>query len=477
MACRTKQSVFACVVLALISSSSTEPIPNVPSITVNSNILGKRLTSTTATGDDAAADGNAWDPLTDDVSFQWDDLTDPYGEYDMFTLNITGDYLANNNESNDGDFGFDNSTIPEPEEIEYSSNITTVSYDDVVAQSGFVKQEPDFTVAGTLVWLENWIKNNMSQVDYDNTEFISAFLDSIRPIWPGADPARRLNFRCTIDSPCNAGITPPSLDTDVRYAWRVMIAMQNMNTFWSLQVDLWQSVSVWFAAQFDAIWNRLSRDGSTMSYPGLLPSWVSAGKNFIKVLGTLNEALKSQIEFVAPYLGLVIDMIRLINPTPELPPLIPNADIQARFADYIAGHARTTRRSFDRIMSGDPFDPTSGFYTIEARDQELVAELWSQCLSIDHAVIQVDSNFFSLGGSSISSLQLTAKAKNLGLDWNIKFIFANPELSQQSAAVSGLKPEAALLHHQLHDIAPFALLPTRLKRTSLLRTFQSTYGL
>lgn len=108
----------------------------------------------------------------------------------------------------------------------------------------------------------------------------------------------------------------------------------------------------------------MSRDGSTISYVGLLPSGVSAGKNFIKVLGTLNEALRTQIDFVAPYLGLVIDLIRLINPTPELAPLIPNADIQARFADYIDSHSLTTRRSFDRIMRGNPFDPTSGFYTV-----------------------------------------------------------------------------------------------------------------
>lgn len=110
-------------------------------------------------------------------------------------------------------------------------------------------------------------------------------------------------------------------------------------------------------------------------------------------------------------------------------------------------------------------------------NEELVAELWSQCLSIDPAVIQGDSNFFSLGGSSISALQLTAKAKKHGLNWNIKFVFANPELAQQAAVVAGVKPEVALLHHQLPNIAPFALLPTRLKPSSLLRTFQSTYGL
>lgn len=356
MGSRTKQSVFACVALALISRASSEPIPSVPSGTA----------STTTPGNDTDADGNAWDPSTDDIYFVWDDLTDPYGQYGTYTLNITGDYLANANESSGEDFGFGpgDPPPPEPEEIQYVSNITTVSYDDIVAQSAVLKQELDFSAAGTLAWLENWIQTNMSDVDYTSQEFISAFLDSIRPIWNGADPDRRLNFRCTIDSPCNAGLTPPSLDPDVRYAWRVLIAMQNMNTFWSLQVDLWLSVSVWFGSQFDAIWNRLSRDGSTMSYPGLLPSGVSAGKNLIKVLGTLNAALRTQLDFVAPYLGLVIDLIRIVNPTPELPPLIPNADIQAHFADYIDSQTRTARRSFDRIMSSDPFDPTTGFYSV-----------------------------------------------------------------------------------------------------------------
>lgn len=350
-----KQSVFAWAVVssALIHSVCAEPIPR---------------TDADANDDDG---DQGWDPSKNDISFEWDDLTDPYGQYDTYTLNITGDYLLYGNataSSGEDDFGFSSSSPPppEPQDITYVSNITTVSYADIVAQSEVLKrEEPDFSAAGTLAWLETWIQTNMSHVNYDDgTEFINAFLDSIRPIWNGADPDRRLNFRCTIDAPCNAGLAPPSLDTDVRYAWRVMIAMQNMNTFWSMQVDLWQSVSIWFAAQFDAIWNRLSRDGSTMAYPGLLPSGVSAGKNFIKVLATLNEALQNRIDFVAPYLGLVIDMIRLINPTPELPPLIPNADIQARFADYIDSHTLTTRRSFARIMSGDPFDPTSGFYSV-----------------------------------------------------------------------------------------------------------------
>lgn len=363
MASRTKQSVLAWMVLALIRSVCAEPIPAA---------LNKRATDATAADNDTDTNDSMWDPSKDDLYYEWDDLTDPYGQYDSYTLNITGDYLlgddADESFCSDEDFGFDgDAPLPDPEEIEYVSNITTVSYDEIVAQSKVLKQElsPDFSAAGTLAWLENWIQNNMSHVNYDDTEFINAFLDSIRPIWNGADPDRRLNFRCTIDSPCYAGVAPPSLDTDIRFAWRVMIAMQNMNTFWSMQVDLWQSVSVWFSAsQFDAIWNRLSRDGSTMSYPGILPSGVSAGKNFIKILGTLNEALRNRIDFVAPYLGLVIDLIRLVNPTPELPPLIPNADIHAHFADYMDDHTRTTRRSFDRIMSGDPFDPTSGFYTV-----------------------------------------------------------------------------------------------------------------
>lgn len=191
MSSRSKQSVFAWVVLALISSAGAEPIPKAPSVIANVETLNKRATNTTASGNDTETDDGAWNPSKDDIYNEWDDLTDPYGQYDTYTLNINGDYLENDDldESNDGDFGFD-SPLPDPEAVEYVSNITTVRSHDIAAQSEVLKQEPDFSAAGTLEWLENWIKNNMSQVNYDNQEFISAFLDSIRPIWNGADPDR-----------------------------------------------------------------------------------------------------------------------------------------------------------------------------------------------------------------------------------------------------------------------------------------------
>ncbi|KAI4264733.1 MAG: hypothetical protein L6R42_000176 [Xanthoria sp. 1 TBL-2021] len=105
--------------------------------------------------------------------------------------------------------------------------------------------------------------------------------------------------------------------------------------------------------------------------------------------------------------------------------------------------------------------------------EALIRRLWSHCLHIDEEMIHPNSDFFSLGGSSISVIELIAEARKYGLHWKMLDVYEKPVLAQQASAAY---PASASLPRP-RAIAPFALLPTSLRLPSLFRTFRSTYGL
>ena len=109
----------------------------------------------------------------------------------------------------------------------------------------------------------------------------------------------------------------------------------------------------------------------------------------------------------------------------------------------------------------------------DLRGGDLIRKLWSHCLHIDEELIHADSDFFSLGGSSISVIELIAEARKHGIHWKMLDIFEKPTLAEQVSTVS---PEPEFLP-QPDVIAPFALLPAGLRLPSILRNFRSTYGL
>ncbi|KFZ21493.1 hypothetical protein V502_02926 [Pseudogymnoascus sp. VKM F-4520 (FW-2644)] len=108
------------------------------------------------------------------------------------------------------------------------------------------------------------------------------------------------------------------------------------------------------------------------------------------------------------------------------------------------------------------------------RGEDLIRKLWSHCLHIDEELIHADSDFFSLGGSSISVIELIAEARKHGLHWKMSDIFENPVLAQQASAAY---PAPVSISQTPDTIAPFALLPMGLRLPTLFRTFRSTYGL
>ncbi|MFL9458776.1 amino acid adenylation domain-containing protein [Tolypothrix bouteillei VB521301_2] len=61
-----------------------------------------------------------------------------------------------------------------------------------------------------------------------------------------------------------------------------------------------------------------------------------------------------------------------------------------------------------------------------------LAQIWSQILRVD---VGIHDNFFSLGGDSIISIQIIAKAKQAGIELTLKQLFANPTIAELATVV------------------------------------------
>jgi len=60
--------------------------------------------------------------------------------------------------------------------------------------------------------------------------------------------------------------------------------------------------------------------------------------------------------------------------------------------------------------------------------EKQLAELWAIVLGLDRKLIGPESNFFSLGGDSISCLRLVSSAGNVGIKFTVNQVFQNPSL-------------------------------------------------
>ncbi len=63
----------------------------------------------------------------------------------------------------------------------------------------------------------------------------------------------------------------------------------------------------------------------------------------------------------------------------------------------------------------------TGYVAPQSREEEILAAIWQEALMLER--VGVHDNFFDLGGASIQSLQMVAKANMLGLRVNVEHIF------------------------------------------------------
>jgi non-ribosomal peptide synthase protein (TIGR01720 family) len=71
--------------------------------------------------------------------------------------------------------------------------------------------------------------------------------------------------------------------------------------------------------------------------------------------------------------------------------------------------------------------------------EKALVSIWSEVLGIDTVKIGVHDNFFGLGGDSIVSIQLIARARNTGIHFTVKDIFSSPTVAKLALALRSNK--------------------------------------
>ena len=87
------------------------------------------------------------------------------------------------------------------------------------------------------------------------------------------------------------------------------------------------------------------------------------------------------------------------------------------------------------------------------RTEELLVEIWSEVLKVEQ--VGVDDDFFELGGDSILSLQIGARARLMGLDFSIQELFGNPTIRKLARKIDAGAPRSAANFRDRVDVSDF----------------------
>jgi amino acid adenylation domain-containing protein len=84
--------------------------------------------------------------------------------------------------------------------------------------------------------------------------------------------------------------------------------------------------------------------------------------------------------------------------------------------------------------------------------QICLCQIWQDVLVVEQ--VGIEDNFFAIGGDSIRALSVIAQGRKLGLNFSVKDLFINPNISALANAIDGLQTARVVLE----SIAPFSLL-------------------
>jgi amino acid adenylation domain-containing protein len=129
----------------------------------------------------------------------------------------------------------------------------------------------------------------------------------------------------------------------------------------------------------------------------------------------------------------------------------------------------TAHGKLDRTALPTPDHQAAGipFAGPETDTERLLAEVWQEVLGINR--VGRNDNFFHLGGDSLRSIEVRARARKRGLDVPLQEIFRRQTL-HKLAAVAGRSPDAP------RPLAPFALIDPR-DHSSLPSDAENAYPL
>src|SRR5580765_8101030 len=157
------------------------------------------------------------------------------------------------------------------------------------------------------------------------------------------------------------------------------------------------------------------------------------------------------------------------------------ADLRAFLATRLPGHMLpaamveleglplTAHGKLDRTALPVPDHRATGvpFVEPETEAERLLADVWQEVLAINR--VGRNDNFFHLGGDSLRSIEVRARARKRGLDVLLQEIFRRQTL-RGLAAVAGRSPDAP------QPLAPFALVDSR-DRSRLPSDAENAYPL
>jgi thioesterase domain-containing protein/aryl carrier-like protein len=86
--------------------------------------------------------------------------------------------------------------------------------------------------------------------------------------------------------------------------------------------------------------------------------------------------------------------------------------------------------------------------------EALQVQVWAQQLGLDEAEVGVTSNFFALGGNSISMLQMIAALSKAGITRTVKQFYEHPTISGMTEAVEQRSTQALVKLNQANEGQP-----------------------
>jgi non-ribosomal peptide synthase protein (TIGR01720 family) len=153
------------------------------------------------------------------------------------------------------------------------------------------------------------------------------------------------------------------------------------------------------------------------------------------------------LAFIVPAEGETIDSSQL------------RAALSQRLPDYMLPHQiimldelpLTPNGKVDResLANFNPSErePTRGYSEPTSVMEQALAKIWSEVLGQE--LLSVNDNFFEIGGDSILSIQIVARARRVGIEFTPAMLFKHPTIAELASAIEPEQPEQSARGQEL----------------------------